>query len=145
MSKENEEFNPWRWDRDNARNGQARLTVEQHGHKVSLDHRGVSIDGQRIVRDDPSKGEHGFQVTELGTVLYRGQEVAAIDPAPPGTANPGEVTVWGAKGPTLPERRQRELAAREREEDERRSRDDRYRSSQQHQQELTRDGQEMSL
>ncbi|MFD3569877.1 hypothetical protein [Streptomyces sp. NPDC058677] len=146
MSKENEEFNPWRWDRDNGRNGQARLTVEQNGHKVSLDHRGVSIDGQRIVRDDPSKGdEHGFQITPAGTVMYRGQEVAAIVPSPDGTANPGEVTVWGKDGPTLPERRQRDLAAREREENERRGRDDRYRADQQHQQELTRDGQEMTL
>ncbi|MEJ8662297.1 hypothetical protein [Streptomyces sp. MS1.AVA.4] len=144
MSQPDEEFNPWRWDRDNARNGQVRLTIERHGHRVSLDHRGVSIDGQRVVRDDPSKGEHGFQITALGAVLYRGEEVAAIEPSPHGTTNPGEVTVWGAKGPTLPERRQRELAAREREESERRDRDDRYRASQQHQQELSR-GQEMSL
>lgn len=145
MSKENEEFNPWRWDRDNARNGQARLTVEQNGHKVSLDHRGVSIDGQRIVRDDPSKGDaHGFQITPTGTVMYRGQEVAAIEPSPDGTANPGEVTVWGKDRPTLPERRQHDLAAREREEGERRERDDRYRASEQHQQEFTR-GQEMTL
>lgn len=146
MTKENEEFNPWRWDRDNARNGLARLTIEQSGHKVSLDHRGVSIDGQRIVRDDPSKGdEHGFQLTPTGTVMYRGQEVAAIEPSPDGTTKPGEVTVWGKDGPTLPERRQRDLAAREREKEERRSRDDRYRASEQHQQQRTREGQEMTL
>lgn len=141
-----EEFNPWRWDQDNARTGQAVLTIERHGHTVSLDHRGLSIDGHRVIRDDPSKGdEHGFQVTEQGAVLYRGQEVASLTPAPPGTSNPGEVTVWGPGGPTLPERRKRELDSRQqREEADRRSRDDRYRSSQQHQQELTH-GQEMSL
>lgn len=133
-----EEFTPWQWDRENARNGRARLIIERHGHQVSLDHRGVSIDGTRIVRDDPSKGQHRFQVTESGTVLYRDQEVAAINPSPAGSARPGEVTVWGKDGPSLPVRRQRELAAREREENERRSRDDRYRASQQHQQELTR-------
>ena len=52
--------------------------------------------------------------------------------------------MWGKDGPTLPERRQRDLAAREREEGERRERDDRYRADQQHQQEFTR-GQEMTL
>lgn len=135
MSKD-EEFNPWRWDRNNGRNGQARLTVEQHGHQVSLDHRGVSIDGQRIVRDDPSRGgEHGFKITPEGTVMYRGHEVAAIEPSPDG---PGYVTVWGRPGPSHAERQQRE-------ESERRDRDDRYRADQQHQQELTRDGQEMTL
>lgn len=139
MSKKEEEFNPWQWDRDNYRSGQARLIIERDGHKVSLDHRGVSIDGQRIVRDDPSRGEHGFQITQLGTVLYRGQEVAAIEPSPDGTANPGEVTVWGAKGPSPSDRMQREN-----EEIERRGRDDRYRADQQHQQELT-PGQEMTL
>ncbi|MFI8784718.1 hypothetical protein ACIGQC_29720 [Streptomyces albidoflavus] len=142
---ESEEYNPWRWDRDNARNGRARLTIEQSGHTISLDHRGVSINGQRIVRDDPARGDaHGFQVTDRGSVMYRGQEVAAIKPSPPGTATPGEVTVWGAGGPTRPEQGQRELAARGREESERRERDDRYRTSEQHQQEFTR-GQERTL
>lgn len=144
MSK-TDEFNPWQWDRENGRTGQAAVTIERHGHRVSLDHRGVSIDGERIIRDDPSKGEHGFQVTQLGTVLYRGQEVAAIAPAPAGTANPGEVTVWGKNGPTLPERRAREKAASQREEDERQQRDERYRGGDQHQQERTREGQEMTL
>ncbi|MFJ7049871.1 hypothetical protein ACIQVC_41640 [Streptomyces sp. NPDC101112] len=144
MSKK-DEFNPWQWDREQARNGQARLTIERHGHEVTLDHQGVSIDGKRIVRDDPSKGEHGFQITPMGTVMYRDQEVAEIEPSPEGTANPGEVTVWGKNGPTLPERREREKASREREETERQQRDERYRASDQHQQELTRDGQEMTL
>ncbi|MEY9998189.1 hypothetical protein ABIE67_010310 [Streptomyces sp. V4I8] len=139
-----DEFNPWQWDREQARKGQARLTIERYGHEVTLDHQGVSIDGQRIVRDDPSKGEHGFQITPSGTVIYRDQEVAEIGPSPEGTADPGEVAVWGENGP--PERRGREKAARQREEDERQQRDARYRGSdQQHQQELTRDGQEMTL
>ncbi|MER5511530.1 hypothetical protein ABT052_40395 [Streptomyces sp. NPDC002766] len=142
-----DEFNPWRFDREMARSGQARLSVDRHGHQVTLDHQGVSIDGHRIVRDDPSKGEHAFQVTSAGTVLYRGQEVAEIGAPPQGTANPGELTVWGKNGPTLPERRAREKAAREREETERRQRDERYhsRERQQHQQEVTHTGQEMTL
>ncbi|QUC63816.1 hypothetical protein IOD14_44025 (plasmid) [Streptomyces sp. A2-16] len=145
MSKK-DEFNPWKFDREQARKGQARLTIERHGHEVTLDHQGVSIDGKRIVRDDPSKGDHGFQITAQGTVMYRDQEVAEIEPSPQGTANPGEVTVWGKDGPTLPERRERELAEREREESERKERDSRYRGSErQQQQELTRDGQEKTL
>jgi hypothetical protein len=139
VSKKEEEFNPWQWDRKNGMAGRARLVMERHGHEVTLDHKGVSIDGERIVRDNPGQGEHGFEITPTGLVMYRGQEVAAIDPSPDGTANPGEITVWGADGPTLPERREREKA-------ERQSRDDRYRADQQHQrQEVTRDGQEMTL
>ncbi|MGW4623471.1 hypothetical protein [Streptomyces sp. NPDC004592] len=146
MSEPDKEFNPWQWDRENARKGEARMTIGRHGHEITLDHQGVSIDGKRIVRDDPSKGDHGFRVTPLGTVVYRDQEIAEIGASPEGTANPGEVTVWGKNGPTLPERRQREKAARKREETERQQRDERYRSGeQQHQQELTHTGQEMSL
>ncbi|MEU0289271.1 hypothetical protein [Streptomyces sp. NPDC006147] len=137
MSEE-KEFNPWQWDRKNAMAGRSRLTVERHGHEVTLDHQGVSIDGQRIVRDNPGAGEHGFQITPTGAVMYRGREVAAIDPPPHGTANPGEVTVWGKDGPTLPERRQREEA-------ERQERDDRYRADRQHSQQEPIRGQEMTL
>ncbi|MGR3939064.1 hypothetical protein [Streptomyces sp. BRA346] len=142
-----DEFNPWQWDREMARSGQARLTIERHGHEVALDHQGVSIDGRRIVRDDPSQGDHGFRITPLGTVVYRDQEIAEIDAPPEGTANPGEVTVWGKNGPTLPERRQREKDARQQQEEaQRRERDERYRSTeQQHQHELTHThGQEMT-
>ncbi|MFE4678187.1 hypothetical protein [Streptomyces sp. NPDC056723] len=131
MSKKEGEFNPWQWDRDNARNGRARLTIERNGHQVCLDHQGVSIDGERIVRDDPSQGTHGFDVEKDGTVVYRGQPVAAIEHR---EGEAGEVTVWGKGGPTLPERRQRELAQREREENERKERDDRYRDRQQYEQ-----------
>jgi hypothetical protein len=141
--KEEKEFNPWQWDRKNAMATRSRLVMERHGHEVTLDHQGVSIDGERIVRDNPGQGEHGFQITPTGLVMYRGREVAAIDPSPEGTANPGEVTVWGANGPALPDRREREKAERESEEAERRQRDDRYRAD--HQQEITRDGQEMTL
>jgi len=136
VSKE-EEFNPWRWDRDQARGGQARLTVERHGHQVSLDHRGVSIDGRRIIHDDPARGSdpHGFEVRPDGTVMYREAEVASIT-APEG-AEPGEVTVWGKAGPSPRERQQQEETERQR-------RDDGYRA-QQVQQELTREGQEIAL
>ncbi|WP_030348921.1 hypothetical protein [Streptomyces sp. NRRL S-1022] len=137
MSQE-EEFNPWKWDRKNYMAGKSRLTVERHGHEVTLDHQGVSIDGQRIVRDNPGRGEHGFEITPSGSVLYRGKEIAAIDPPTNGTANPGEVTVYGENGPAARERQNSEEA-------ERRQRDDRYRASEQHhQQEVTRD-QEMTL
>ncbi|MFC8014149.1 hypothetical protein [Streptomyces cinereoruber] len=109
MNEPDEEFNPWRWDRENGRRGQAAITISRHGHEVSLDHRGVSIDGQRIVQDDPSKGEeHGFQLTPAGAVMYRGKQVAAIEPSPAGTRNPGEVTVWGKDGPTPPGSEQRD-------------------------------------
>jgi hypothetical protein len=129
-----DEFNPWHWDRGNGRTGQSRLTVERHGHEVSLDHRGVSLDGRRIVRDDPSRGgEHGFQLTEEGSVLYRGREVAAIAPPPPGTVNPGEVTIWPSGRPPA-----------DREEEERRRRDDRYRADQHRHEEPAR-GQERTL
>ena len=135
MSKKEDEFNPWQWDRDNGRQGKARLVIERHGHEVSLDHRGVSIDGERIVRDDPSKGdEHGFQITPFGTVMYRDKEVAAIDP--PEGSGPGEVTVWGKNGPDAREHQEQEEAERQR-------RDEGYRAHQE-QQELTRDGQEMT-
>ncbi|MFJ4851693.1 hypothetical protein [Streptomyces sp. NPDC088733] len=99
-------FNPWQWDRDNARAGQARLTIEHQGHQVSLDHRGVSIDGQRIVRDDllQLKADHGFQVRPDGTVMYREKEVATI------SQQGAEVTVWGKDGPGHPERQQAEAA-----------------------------------
>ncbi|SMQ21985.1 hypothetical protein SAMN06272771_7715 [Streptomyces sp. Ag82_O1-12] len=136
MSRETE-FNPWQWDRKNAMAGRSRLTIERHGHEVTLDHQGVSIDGERIVRDNPGTGEHGFDLTPDGRVMYRGKEVAAIGPHPEGTANPGEITVWGKDGPNSSERK-------EREETERQQRDSRYRADQQHQQELTR-GQERSL
>jgi hypothetical protein len=73
------EFNPWKWDRDNGRNGTARLVIQRNGHEVALDHRGVSIDGQRIIRDDPTKGgDHGFKVRSDGTVIYRDQIVASV-------------------------------------------------------------------
>ncbi|MFI1291620.1 hypothetical protein ACH4VM_24675 [Streptomyces sp. NPDC020792] len=133
-----EEFNPWQWDRKNAMAGRSRLTVERYGHEVTLDHQGVSIDGQRIVRDNPGAGEHGFQITPTGLVMYRGREVAAIDPPQSGTANPGEVTVWGKDGPTLPERKQREEA-------ERLERDDRYHADRPHSQQEPARGQEMTL
>ncbi|WP_331729827.1 hypothetical protein [Streptomyces chartreusis] len=138
MSDE-KEFNPWQWDRKNAMACRSRLSVERYGHEVTLDHKGVSIDGQRIVRDNPGAGEHGFQITPTGRVMYRGAEVAAINPPQPGTANPSEVTVWGEHGPSPSERRQHEEA-------ERQERDERYRTDQQHeQQEVSRDGQEMTL
>ncbi|MFD4143065.1 hypothetical protein [Streptomyces sp. NPDC058572] len=135
MSKE-EEFNPWKWDRDNASAGRARLTVERHGHQVSLDHRGVSIDGCRIVHDDPAKGSgpHGFEVRPDGTVMYRDTQVASIS-APEGSG-PGEVQVWGKNGPSARERQQQEEADRQR-------RDAGYRARQE-QQELTREGQEIA-
>ncbi|WP_433573973.1 hypothetical protein [Streptomyces sp. CA-251247] len=135
---EGEEFNPWKWDRDDARSGQARLTIERHGHQVSLDHRGVSIDGRRIVHDDPSKGTdpHGFEVRPDGTVMYRDTEVASI--STPGLSGRGEVTVWGKNGPGARERQQQEEADRQR-------RDAGYRAQQTRQQELTREGQEMTL
>lgn len=134
---ETEEFNPWRWDRDNARNGQARLTIERHGHQVSLDHRGVSIDGRRIVHDDPAKGSgpHGFEVCPDGTVMYRETEVASI--SPPEGARPGDVTVWGKNGPSARGRQQQEETERQR-------RDAGYRVRQE-QQELNREGQEIAL
>lgn len=142
---DDDRFRSWQWDREFKEQGKTRLTVERHGHEVSLDYQGVSIDGERIVQDDPSKGdEHDFRVTPFGAVFYRGQEVASIEPSLEGTANPGDVTVWGKDGPTLPARRQRELADREREETERRERDDRYRADPQHRQEPTRGGQEMT-
>jgi hypothetical protein len=130
-----EEFNPWRWDRDNARSGQARLTIERHGHQVSLDHRGVSIDGRRIVHDDPSRADHGFEVRPDGTVMYREKPVAAI--AEPDGRTPGEVTVWGKNGPSTRERQEQEEAERCR-------RDEGHQHHQQ-QQELIRDGQERAL
>ncbi|MER6138331.1 hypothetical protein [Streptomyces sp. NPDC001815] len=143
MSKKEEEFNPWKWDRKNAMAGRSRLVVERHGHEVTLDRKGVSIDGERVVRDNPGQGEHGFEVTPAGLVMYRGREVAAIAPSPEGTANPGEVTVWDADSP---KDKEREKAAREKEEAERKSRDDRYRGGQQHDQNaVTLSGQEMTL
>ena len=86
VSKKEDEFNPWQWDRKNAMATRSRLVVERHGHEVTLDHKGVSIDGERIVQDNPGRGGHDFQVTTTGLVMYRGREVAAIDPsrrAPP--------------------------------------------------------------
>ncbi|MFG2306700.1 hypothetical protein [Actinacidiphila glaucinigra] len=109
MSEERE-FNPWQWDRDNARAGQARLTIEHQGHQVSLDHRGVSIDGQRIVRDDllKAKTDHGFEVRPDGTVMYRAKEVAFI------SKQDGQVTVWGEDGPGHQERQHQAEAATQR-------------------------------
>lgn len=135
VSKQKDEFNPWH--RSMARTGQARLTIERHGHQVTLDGHGVSIDGHRILRDDPSKCSHGFHITPRGTVVYRDQEIAAIDP-PEDESGRGEVTVWGKGGPSSCERREREEA-------ERRQRDHRYSAGQQHRRQLSRDGQEMTL
>ncbi|WP_306324145.1 MULTISPECIES: hypothetical protein [unclassified Streptomyces] len=122
-----EEFNPWQWDRENARSGRAKLTVDRAGHEVTLDHRGISINGKRVVHDDPAKGEHGFEVTKDGTVMYRGKAVASV-----GTT----VCVWGEMGASNDQRR-------EREESERRERDGRYRDSQARQQEIGDEGREV--
>ncbi|MGW2749263.1 hypothetical protein ACWC5O_45200 [Streptomyces sp. NPDC001450] len=104
MSKE-EEFNPWQFDREAFDSGRSKVTVERHGHEVSLDRYGISIDGSRVVRDDlkHAKGDPGFEVRLDGTVMYRDTEVASIA-EPESGWKPGEVTVWGKDGPNNRER-----------------------------------------
>lgn len=133
----NEEFNPWQWDRENARAGKAKLTINRDGHEVTLDHRGVSIDGRRVLHDDPSKGEHGFGVDKDGTVKYRDQAIAAIEHSEDG---PATVRVWGKNGQSLAERREE----REKEEAERQKRDERYRGSGTAQQQIDYGAREVS-
>lgn len=132
MSKD-DEFRAWRWDREFFNSGQSKLTVQRHGHEVSLDRYGVSVDGQRVVREDlkntPSPPE--FDVREDGTVMYRQTEVAAI--APPDGWKPGEVTVYGKNGPS----------PREKDEAERQRRDEGHRAAQRTQQDPER-GQEIA-
>lgn len=104
------DWNPWQQDRQDAAAGRQRLVVEKHGHQVVVDHQGLAIDGERVCRT-PLTGEQAvrgtadpqqsraFQVTPAGAVVYRGRVVAELAPPPPGTANPGTVTVHGPGGP----------------------------------------------
>lgn len=98
-----ETFSAWQWDRNNARTGTVRLTVQRHGHDVTLDHFGVSIDGTRIVRDNPTVGVHGFEVRDDGIVLYRQRPIASI--APPFGRKTGDAVIYdqpGGEGQTEP-------------------------------------------
>ncbi|WP_053651981.1 hypothetical protein [Streptomyces sp. XY431] len=90
-----------------------RLVVERHGHQVVVDGQGLAIDGERICRTPlrpehavkPSEDPHrsrAFQVTGGGEVVYRGRVVAELAPPPPGTSNPGELTVHGPNGREWP-------------------------------------------
>ncbi|MEU9796931.1 hypothetical protein AB0E27_41410 [Streptomyces sparsogenes] len=69
---------------------QQRLVVERMGHEVAVDHRGLLIDGRRIVADgglgpsdalrqgeDPSKSP-AFQILTGGSVVYHGRVVAEL-------------------------------------------------------------------
>lgn len=92
-------FNTWQWDREQFDAGKSQLSIQRHGHTVSFDRFGVSIDGRRIVNDDLKRtpGDRGFAVRPDGTVLYRQQVVATIA-APTGPA-PGQVTVYRESDP----------------------------------------------
>lgn len=127
----------WKKQREFFDSPQSRLAVQRHGHEVVLDRHGVSIDGQRILRDDLQHATEPpeFEVRPDGTVMYRDKEVATI--SPPEDWKTGEVTVYGEDGPTPQQQK-------EAEEDARRRRDERYRTNEQ-QQERTREGQEKSL
>lgn len=133
MSRD-DEFRSWRWDREFFDSGQSKLTVERHGRQVSLDRYGVTIDGQRVVREDLKHAAEspGFEVRADGTVMYRQKEVAAI--AEPDGWKPGQLTVHGKNGPS----------ERDKDEAERHRRDDGHRAAQQTQQELSREGQEIA-
>ncbi|MFI9332951.1 hypothetical protein ACIGZJ_36125 [Kitasatospora sp. NPDC052868] len=87
-----------------------RLVIERAGHQVVVDGQGLAIDGERVCRTPltPAQavrpGQHpsqnrAFQVLLDGGVVYRGRLVAEIGRPPPGTANPGPVTVYGPHGP----------------------------------------------
>lgn len=83
-----------------------RLVVHRHGHEVTVDHGGLSIDGHRIVRDRGLEPEHAvrpsqdprtnnaFQVLPSGAVVYKGYVVAELSRS--------EVTVHGPAGPAWP-------------------------------------------
>jgi hypothetical protein len=102
MSRRDDEFDPWAWDRAQFNAGRSRLVIQRHGREVSLDRYGVSIDGRRLIRDDLNKtgADHGFDVRADGVVLYRSKAVAAI--AEPEAGQPGQVTVLDASSPLDP-------------------------------------------
>jgi hypothetical protein len=111
-----QQFREWKWDREFKTGGLTRLTVQKHGRDVTLDYQGVSIDGELILRDDPGQGAPGFQVTPDGSVVYRGQEIAAIEP--PVDGQPGVIhVVEAAPAPRREERSLAEHAAVEHEEE----------------------------
>ncbi|MFG3229900.1 hypothetical protein ACGF07_34645 [Kitasatospora sp. NPDC048194] len=97
----------------NERGDAPRLVVERHGHRVVVDGQGLAIDGERICltplrpeqavqpSEDPRR-TRAFQVTPAGEVVYRGRVVAELGPPPPGTSNPGELTVHGPHGREWP-------------------------------------------
>ncbi|WP_393101419.1 hypothetical protein [Streptomyces sp. LN325] len=126
----------WRKEREFFTSPQSKLTVDRHGHQVSLDANGLSIDGKRVVRDDLQRATEDpeFEVRPDGTVMYRDKEVAAI--STPDGWKPGAVTIYGKNGPTAQQRAEEEA--------ERRRRDEIYRATDDTQ-EHTRHGQEMTL
>ena len=128
-----DEFRSWKWDREFFNSNQSRLTVQRHGHQVALDRHGVTVDGQRVVREDLKHADKPpeFEVRPDGSVMYRQTEVAAI--APPDGWKPGQVTVHGKEGPP----------AREKDEAERHRRDEGNRAAQRTRQDPER-GQEIA-
>ncbi|WP_431684146.1 hypothetical protein [Kitasatospora sp. KL5] len=83
-----------------------RLTIERSGHQVTVDARGLCIDGWTV---DPTEltpadavpvrptGMPDFNTALVlpgGEVIYRGRVQARLHPSPPGTANPGRVEVY---------------------------------------------------
>ncbi|MCQ8194662.1 hypothetical protein [Streptomyces rugosispiralis] len=82
---------------------QHRMVVQRRGHEVAVDHRGLTIDGRRIVSDsglgpqdavpptaDP-RHSTAFQVLDNGAVVYKNRIVAEL--------TGGQLTVHGADGP----------------------------------------------
>ncbi|NUS83120.1 MAG: hypothetical protein HOY75_10300 [Streptomyces sp.] len=81
---------------------EVRLTVERHGHTVTLDCRGLLVNGRRVSSRPLTTTEaravtdpyvsSAFQVTEAGAVVYHGRIVAALKPD-------AEPVIYGPDGP----------------------------------------------
>lgn len=81
---------------------QSRLTVERHGHTVTVDSRGLLINGRRVSDRPLTKSEakavtdpyvsSAFQVTDGGAVVFHGRIAAALKPGTP-------AQIYGPNGP----------------------------------------------